>query len=199
MLRAWDKLPTNESIRMLISDILKDLGISTNVNGYYQLRYLIEFLLEDMSRINSITKTLYQVGAKAFDTTPTAIERNCRHAIEAGWVRGNMDTQKKLFGYTISMDDDAPTVSVFLCTVADYVQLLRPQTVYNDSEYNDVDGFKCSGCGIQLEGWTRVVLDEDDGDILNYEYAFRSCPNCGNKIVDRPTPSNGGLSNEGKT
>ncbi len=49
----------------------------------------------------------------------------------------------------------------------------------NITENNPVDEFVCSECGIILEDWSMVEIDEDDGERTNHEYAFRYCPNCG--------------------
>ena len=57
---------------------------------------------------------------------------------------------------------------------------VRPLKVgENITENNPVDEFVCSKCGIILEDWSRVEIDEDDGERTNHEYAFRYCPNCG--------------------
>ena len=52
----------------------------------------------------------------------------------------------------------------------------------NIGTLHPVDEFICSECGIVLEGWTRVVTDEDDGELYYYEYEFNHCPNCGAKM-----------------
>lgn len=52
----------------------------------------------------------------------------------------------------------------------------------NIGAVHPVDEFKCSVCGITLEGWSRVVTDEDDGELYYYEYEFKYCPNCGAKM-----------------
>ena len=49
----------------------------------------------------------------------------------------------------------------------------------NITENNPVDEFVCSKCGIILEDWSRVEIDEDDGERTNHEYVFCFCPNCG--------------------
>lgn len=51
------------------------------------------------------------------------------------------------------------------------------------TDYAEVDQFICEECGIHLQDWRRVEIDEDDGDISYYEYTFRYCPNCGRKII----------------
>ena len=50
------------------------------------------------------------------------------------------------------------------------------------------DQFICSECGIHLEDWRMLVeVGYDDGytdEMVNYEYEFKFCPNCGRKIVE---------------
>ena len=62
---------------------------------------------------------------------------------------------------------------------ADVVEVVHGENI---STIHPVDEFVCSECGIVLEGWTRVVTDEDDGDLFYYEYEFKYCPNCGAKM-----------------
>ena len=63
-----------------------------------------------------------------------------------------------------------------LLPAADVVERKRGENI---SELHPVDGFICSQCGIHLEEWSRVVTDEDDGDVYYQEYAFKFCPHCG--------------------
>ena len=192
---GYGKLPSNDSMRMLISDILKDLGISPGLAGYHQLRASVEYVMEDMSRINSITKDVYVHIANRFATTPTAVERNLRHAISIGWCKGNPTTQRKLFGYTVGEDYTNPKVGEFICTVADYIHLLRPEesrrlgrikhTATNVADAHPVDEFKCSSCGVHLKDWVEVYFDiEDPDDEINREYVMKYCPECGHQIVE---------------
>lgn len=50
------------------------------------------------------------------------------------------------------------------------------------SEYNEVDGFKCSNCGLEITDFSRVERDEDDGSESYHEYILKYCPNCGRFI-----------------
>ena len=62
---------------------------------------------------------------------------------------------------------------------------LEEKTCTNESEYNLVDGFECSNCGIIIENYNEIEIDEDyPEDRCMKEYAPRYCPNCGRKIVD---------------
>ena len=109
--------------REVITSIIKALGISANLKGYYYLRYAIELM----------TKVIYPKVAERFDTTPLSAERAIRHAIETGWNRANVDFSDKLFGYTVEPNKAKPTNSEFIATVADYILLSeREKEVQNN-------------------------------------------------------------------
>lgn len=63
---------------------------------------------------------------------------------------------------------------------ADVVPAVHGTNIGED--YDDCDQFVCSNCGIELQDWTRVERDLDDGEITHHEYTFRYCPNCGAKM-----------------
>ena len=52
------------------------------------------------------------------------------------------------------------------------------------TDYDDTDQFICSRCGIHLQNWVRVEIDEDDGDETHHEYSLRYCPNCGARVKE---------------
>lgn len=52
------------------------------------------------------------------------------------------------------------------------------------TDYNEVDQFICSECGIELQDWRRVERDDYDGEETYHEYRLRYCPNCGGRIVE---------------
>lgn len=52
------------------------------------------------------------------------------------------------------------------------------------TDYDEVDQFVCSECGIELQDWCRVERDEDDGEETYHEYRIRYCPNCGARVVE---------------
>lgn len=117
--------------KQTITDILKDLGIPASLSGFHHLRYAIELMKNDMSLMNKISTVLYPTIAKKFNTTWPRVERTMRHAIETGWERGNVQTQNKLFGYTIKADIGKPTNSEFIVTVADYISMLKSEVNTN--------------------------------------------------------------------
>lgn len=61
---------------------------------------------------------------------------------------------------------------------------LDEKTCTNLSEFDSIDEFECSNCGIVLSEYQQIEIDEDDGKRFFYDYRPKYCPNCGRKIVD---------------
>jgi two-component system response regulator (stage 0 sporulation protein A) len=77
--------------------------------------------------MDAITIRLYPEIAKRFNTSPSKAERCIRHAIDVGWIRGNRETQSKLFGYTVDESMGKPTNGEFIVTVADYFCMVESE------------------------------------------------------------------------
>ena len=120
------------SIESMVTGIIHEIGVPAHIKGYQYLREAIIIAVEDMDVINAITKVLYPQVAKAFQTTPSRVERAIRHAIEVAWDRGDLDTLQRFFGYTVSNTKGKPTNSEFIALIADKLQLqLKASKVSN--------------------------------------------------------------------
>lgn len=67
---------------------------------------------------------------------------------------------------------------------AENKRLKSEKTCKNMSDKNPVDEFVCSKCGFMTDDFYRLIIDEDDGEHINYEYEIKYCPNCGAKVED---------------
>lgn len=110
-------------LRKEITKLLHTLGMPTHVLGYEYSREAILIALGNKSILKGITKELYPAVAKAFNTTPTRVERAIRHAVELAWDRGDLDTLQKLFGFSVSSKKGKPTNSEFLFTLVDHLRM----------------------------------------------------------------------------
>jgi two-component system response regulator (stage 0 sporulation protein A) len=119
VMRRGDKM----SIETMVTNIIHEIGVPAHIKGYQYLREAIIIAVNDMDVINAITKVLYPQVAKAFQTTPSRVERAIRHAIEVAWDRGDLDTLQRFFGYTVSNTKGKPTNSEFIALIADKLQL----------------------------------------------------------------------------
>ena len=92
---------TDTDIELVISDIMRQIGVPAHIKGYQYLRKAIMLCVEDSEMMGSVTKILYPTVAKEFKTTSSRVERAIRHAIEVAWDRGDVDVLSSYFGYTI--------------------------------------------------------------------------------------------------
>ncbi len=115
--------PQRNSLEIVITNILHEIGVPAHIKGYHYLRESIMLSVEDPDIINSITKQLYPTVAKKFSTTSSRVERAIRHAIEVAWDRGDIDVLNSYFGYTIHNERGKPTNSEFIAMIADKLRL----------------------------------------------------------------------------
>ena len=120
---------SQESIELMVTSIIHEIGVPAHIKGYHYLREAIILAVKDIDVINAITKVLYPTVARKFDTTSSRVERAIRHAIETAWNRGDLDTLNRFFGYTVSNTKGKPTNSEFIAMIADKLNLELKQQV----------------------------------------------------------------------
>ena len=118
-----EKTDTEYDVEIMVSNMIKTIGVPAHIKGYQFLRDAIMWVIEDMEVINAVTKELYPGIAKKHKTTSSRVERAIRHAIEVSWQRGDIDTLDKLFGHTVKFTKDKPTNSEFIAMIADRIRL----------------------------------------------------------------------------
>jgi two-component system, response regulator, stage 0 sporulation protein A len=106
-----------------ITNVIHEIGVPAHIKGYLYLREAITMVYNEVELLGAITKTLYPRIANKYNTTPSRVERAIRHAIEVAWSRGNMESIRKLFGYTINVSKAKPTNSEFIAMVADKLRI----------------------------------------------------------------------------
>lgn len=108
---------------VVISDIMRQIGVPAHIKGYQYLRTAIDLCINDSEMLESVTKLLYPTVAKMYSTTSSRVERAIRHAIEVAWDRGDVDVLSSYFGYTIQSDRGKPTNSEFIAMISDRIKL----------------------------------------------------------------------------
>ena len=114
---------TDDDIEVIISDIMRQIGVPAHIKGYQYLRTSIMLCINDSQMLGSVTKILYPTVAKMYGTTASRVERAIRHAIEVAWDRGDVDVLSGYFGYTIQSQRGKPTNSEFIAMIADKLKL----------------------------------------------------------------------------
>jgi two-component system response regulator (stage 0 sporulation protein A) len=115
-----------KSVKMIeieVTKMIQQMGVPAHVKGYQYLRDAIVCVIKEVSLLGAVTKELYPMIAKKYNTTPSRVERAIRHAIELAWDRGNIEFMNKFFGYTINVDRGKPTNSEFIAMVADKLRI----------------------------------------------------------------------------
>ena len=110
-------------LQMSITKLLHELRAPSHIKGYTFIREGINLIYNDPSIANAITKELYPVIAKKYETTSSRVERAIRHAIEVSWNRANWELMEEIFGYSVDIDKAKATNSEFIVTLADKLRL----------------------------------------------------------------------------
>jgi len=107
-----------------VTMVMHRIGVPAHIKGYQYIREAILMVVEDVSLLGAVTKGLYPGIARKYDTTSTRVERGIRCAIELAWKRGNSDTLKQIFGYSMNINPQKPTNSEFIAVLADKFRVM---------------------------------------------------------------------------
>ena len=113
----------SSNLKISVSKILHELGIPSHIKGYQYIREAISLVYENQELIGGITKELYPLIGKTYETSSSRVERAIRHAIEVSWNRGDWDLMEEIFGHSVDIDRAKPTNSEFIVTIADKLRL----------------------------------------------------------------------------
>ncbi len=113
----------SKELEIVISDIMRQIGVPAHIKGYQYLRMAIMLTVKDPELMHAVTKILYPTVAKQNNTTSSRVERAIRHAIEVAWDRGDVDVLSSYFGYTIQNSRGKPTNSEFIAMISDKLRL----------------------------------------------------------------------------
>lgn len=112
---------------IIVSEILRQVGVPAKLKGYEYLRKAILLTAHDSSLKYSMVKSVYKMIAEEHGTKAYSVERAMRNAIEVAWNRCNIEIVETLFGYTVDSTKGRPTNSEFISTICDYVSLQYPE------------------------------------------------------------------------
>lgn len=76
--------------KIYVERLLTKFGISAKLKGYTYLRDAILWGIEQDNELNFVTKMLYPMLAKKYETSSSCVERAIRKAIESGWNHGGL-------------------------------------------------------------------------------------------------------------
>ncbi len=112
------------------------------------------------------------------------------------YLEAEIDRLEDIEAYFASEDtDDCPENEELLYNTARELEVRRMSInalrykengnqAENVSAWHPSDDFICSHCGIELEGWQKVIGDVSSDACAFEEFSFKYCPNCGLKITE---------------
>lgn len=119
----------SNNLELIISDILKELGVTPGVLGYDYLGYAIKCSVYNVKLTHRVTTKMYPMVAVQFGSTGTRVERAIRHAIEKAWNMPASETREKLFKNTVCYYRGKPTNGEFVATVSDYLRIMYKEDI----------------------------------------------------------------------
>lgn len=99
--------------------LLRRLGVTGNLKGFYSAVYMIERIRYEPTAGMRITRNLYPETARHFQTTPGAVERNMRFLIRVCWNRPDHDFLEEMAGTRLY---EYPKTREFLDMAAAYLR-----------------------------------------------------------------------------
>lgn len=123
-LQIVEKESKENSLEEKTRDLLLELGMPANLQGFHYISAAIEILFYSEKTADVfLSKEIYPTVAKQFKTTAGRVERSIRHAIEVAFERGNVEVIEHYFKNSCSMERGKATNSEFLYTLTYYLQL----------------------------------------------------------------------------
>ena len=112
-----------ESARMEIAQKYADfLGIPSVLKGKDYICMAVSMLVCAPQLSTSYTGRLYPLIASASATTPSAVEKAIRTAVESTWLSGSLNAIQSLFGYSVDAERGKPTNAEFLAMLAGHAR-----------------------------------------------------------------------------
>lgn len=125
--------PEKLNLKRMVTEILHEIGIPTNLKGYHYLRDAIMLAVEDMDRVNAMMRCIYIPIAQKRNATADRVRKNITRAIESAWNQGDAEILQRYFGYTIIGTKGKVTNMEFIALIADKLQLqLRSQNTHKE-------------------------------------------------------------------
>lgn len=106
-----------------ILEVIRECGIPANILGHDYLYAAMELTLKDPMYKRCITKMLYPTIAQEYNTTPSRVERDIRHAIEVCFTRSDPEVVAKIFGNTMNLKSGKLSNAEMICTLDEYVKM----------------------------------------------------------------------------
>ena len=108
----------SEILSGAVACFLDDLGFKPTQKGRAYAAWLLERMIPSSVNTVQILSALYDECARQFGTTPAAVERCLRVAVEHVFTQGSLTGIERFFGATVDPERGKPTNRAFLMQAA---------------------------------------------------------------------------------
>ncbi len=108
--------------RKNIRKLLSTIGIPAKVKGFSFLEEAVVMTLEDRCAVNNVTKVIYPIISRRFNSSSATVERGIRTAIDIAWSKpGGPKLMKKQFSFAPGEFSKKPTNAELIALLADKI------------------------------------------------------------------------------
>ena len=104
---------------VVLSNLLREVGIRPDLDGYTYLKEAVLMAHEDPNKLNSFTKELYPAVAELCGTKPASVERSIRHALEVCFKNANNEAWLRYFKNCVSPRTGKVTSGAFIAAMVE--------------------------------------------------------------------------------
>ena len=106
-----------------ISSLLSSLGVPARLSGFHYLVDAILYLLRQPIETRCMTMEVYPTVARRYSTSPLAVERAIRTAINQSWQEQNIPLYCALSGRNPAPHEPRPTTCEFVANVLMFLRI----------------------------------------------------------------------------
>ena len=115
--REWE-----EQRLVIAGKLLERLSVPPRLKGRRYMRIAAAALACSPALGASYQERLYPYVAGLCETTPQAVERAVRTAVESAWLHGSLEGIQALFGLSVDAEKGKPTNAEFLAMLAQHIR-----------------------------------------------------------------------------
>ena len=102
-------LPWEQARREIADRLLRLLDVPERLKGRAYMCWAVAAGICAPQLARAFSRGLYPLAARAFDTTPQAVERAIRTAVEYTWLHGDLAAIQGMFGLSVDAEKGKPT------------------------------------------------------------------------------------------
>lgn len=114
-------LVLNQKMSEEVTYHLANIGVPTNIKGYYNLKEAIILALDNPNLIHNMMRGIYAQVAENLGSTSANVEHTMRTAVSIAFKRGDKDILRTYFGNTVNYNMGKISNSKFIAAIVEKI------------------------------------------------------------------------------